>query len=92
MRKIVIKYNLNEYFGIDIQMKLIDLEFFIQSIQLDSLELSPLFIIQFETWNSKIPSKVDYKQNIITIGVRFIGVCLKCNALDVVTIWILFVG
>jgi hypothetical protein len=49
MRKIVIKYNLNEYFGIDIQMKLIDLEFFIQSIQLDSLELSPLFIIQFET-------------------------------------------
>jgi hypothetical protein len=39
-RKIVIKYNLEEYFGIDVQMKVIDLEFFILSIQLDSPMLS----------------------------------------------------
>jgi hypothetical protein len=36
MRKIVIEYNLEEYFGIDEQMKVIDLEFFILSIWLDS--------------------------------------------------------
>jgi hypothetical protein len=35
-RKTVIKYNLEEYFGIDVQMKVIDLEFLILSIQLES--------------------------------------------------------
>jgi hypothetical protein len=34
------KYNLEEYFGIDVQMKVIDLEFFILFIQLDSPMLS----------------------------------------------------
>jgi hypothetical protein len=34
LRKIVIKYNLEEYFGIDVQMKVIDLEFLILSIRL----------------------------------------------------------
>jgi hypothetical protein len=36
LKKTVIKYNLEEYFGIDIQMKVIDLEILILSIQLDS--------------------------------------------------------
>jgi hypothetical protein len=36
LRKTDIKYNLDEYFGIDVQMKVIDLEFLILSIQLDS--------------------------------------------------------
>jgi hypothetical protein len=36
MRKTIIKYNLKEYFGIDEQMKVIDLEFLILSIRLDS--------------------------------------------------------
>jgi hypothetical protein len=39
-RKTIIKYNLEEYFGIDVQMKVIDLEFFIISIRLDSPMLS----------------------------------------------------
>jgi hypothetical protein len=39
-RKIIIKYNLEEYFGINVQMKVIDLEFLILSIQLDSPMLS----------------------------------------------------
>jgi hypothetical protein len=40
LRKIAIKYNLEEYFGIDIQMKVIDLEFLIPSMRLDSPMLS----------------------------------------------------
>jgi hypothetical protein len=43
LKKTVIKYNLEEYFGIDVQMKVIDLEFFILSIQLDSPMLSWIF-------------------------------------------------
>jgi hypothetical protein len=39
-KKIIIKYNLEEYFGINVQIKVIDLEFFILSIQLDSPMLS----------------------------------------------------
>ena len=35
-RKIVIRYNLEEYFGINIEMKVIDFEFLILSIQLNS--------------------------------------------------------
>jgi hypothetical protein len=35
-KKTDIKYNLEEYFGIIVQMKVIDLEFFILSMQLDS--------------------------------------------------------
>jgi hypothetical protein len=34
------KYNLEEYFGIDVQMEVIDLEFLILSIRLDSPMLS----------------------------------------------------
>jgi hypothetical protein len=34
------KYNLEEYFGFDVQVKVIYLEFFILSIQLDSPMLS----------------------------------------------------
>jgi hypothetical protein len=40
LRKIVIKYKLEEHFGIDVQMKVIDLEFFILFIQLDLPMLS----------------------------------------------------
>jgi hypothetical protein len=39
-RKTVIKYNLKEYFGIDVQMKIIDLEFLILSVWLNSPMLS----------------------------------------------------
>jgi hypothetical protein len=45
LRKIVIKYNLEENFGINIQMKVIDLEFLILSIWLDSPMLSPIFLL-----------------------------------------------
>jgi hypothetical protein len=34
------KYNLEEYFGIDVQMQVIDLEFLIPSMRLDSPMLS----------------------------------------------------
>jgi hypothetical protein len=59
--KIILKYNLEEYFGIDVQMKVIDLEFLILSIQLDSPMLS--WVIYYTTWNLKFksPSKFDYK-------------------------------
>jgi hypothetical protein len=82
LRKIVIKYNLEEYFGIDVQMKVIDLEFFILSIQLDSPMLS--WIFYYTIWNLKfkIPSKFDYKQSINLFGIRFVGVGLKYNTLD----------
>jgi hypothetical protein len=40
LRETVIKYNLEDYFGIDVQMKVIDLEFLILSIRLDSPMLS----------------------------------------------------
>jgi hypothetical protein len=40
LRKSVIKYNLEEYFEIDVQMKVIDLEFLILSILLNSPMLS----------------------------------------------------
>jgi hypothetical protein len=36
LEKTVIKYNFEEYFGIDVQMKVVDLEFLIVSIWLDS--------------------------------------------------------
>jgi hypothetical protein len=36
LKKTVIKCNIEEYFGIDVQMKVIDLEFLILSIRLDS--------------------------------------------------------
>jgi hypothetical protein len=39
-RKTVTEYNLEEYFGIDVQMKVIDLEFLILSIRLYSSLLS----------------------------------------------------
>jgi hypothetical protein len=40
LRKIVIEYNLEEYFGINVQIKVIHSDFFILSIQLDSPMLS----------------------------------------------------
>jgi hypothetical protein len=40
LRKTVIKYNLEEYSGINVQMKVIGLEFFILSTQLNSPMLS----------------------------------------------------
>jgi hypothetical protein len=42
-KKIVIKYNLEEYFGINVQMKVIDLEVLNLSIWLDSPTLSWIF-------------------------------------------------
>jgi hypothetical protein len=71
LKKIVIKYNLEEYFGINVQMKVIDLENLILSIKLESPMLS------------KTPSQFDYKQNIKFFGIRFIVVGLKHNTLDV---------
>jgi hypothetical protein len=49
--KIVIKYNLEEYFGINEQMKVIDLELFILSIYLDSPMLA--WIFYYTIWNLK---------------------------------------
>jgi hypothetical protein len=43
LRKIVIKCYFEEYFGIDTQMKVVNHELLILSIQLNSLILSPLF-------------------------------------------------
>jgi hypothetical protein len=40
---------LKEYFGIDVQMKVIYLEFWILSIQLDLSTYHQCFIIKFET-------------------------------------------
>jgi hypothetical protein len=40
LKKTIIKYNLEEYFRIDVQMKVIGLEFLILSILLDSPMLS----------------------------------------------------
>jgi hypothetical protein len=37
-----------------------------------------------------MPSKFDYKQNINLFGVRFVGVDLKYNTLDVLIFSILF--
>jgi hypothetical protein len=51
LRKIVIKYYLEEYFEIDVQIKVIDVEFLIQSIWLDSPMLSPIFF--YTILNSK---------------------------------------
>jgi hypothetical protein len=49
LKKNVINYNLEENFGIDVQMKVIDLEFLILFIWLASPMLSRIFYIQFET-------------------------------------------
>jgi hypothetical protein len=43
MRKIVIKYYLEECFEIDLQMEVIDLEFLVLSVWLDLPMLSPIF-------------------------------------------------
>jgi hypothetical protein len=40
----------------------------------------------------KFPSKFDYKQNINLFGIRFVGVGLECNTLDVLIILIFFVA
>jgi hypothetical protein len=42
--------------------------------------------------NSKIPSKCDYKQNINFFEVRFVGMGLKYNTLDVLIFSISFVA
>jgi hypothetical protein len=85
-------YNVEKYFGIDVQMKVIDLEFLILSMQLDSLVLS--WIFYYTIWNLKfkIHSKYDYKQNINLFGVRFVGVGLKYNTLDVLIFFNFFVA
>jgi hypothetical protein len=47
LRRIIIKYYLKEYFGIDVQMKVIDYEFWILSLHFDSPMLSPIFYYIF---------------------------------------------
>jgi hypothetical protein len=83
LRNTIIKYYLEEYFGIDVQMKVTDLEFWILSIWLDSP--MPSLILYHKTLNSKfkIPSKIDYEQNINPFWIRFVVMGLKCDILDV---------
>jgi len=44
LRKIIIKFYLEEYLGIDIQIKVVDFEFQIPSVWLDSPMLSPMYV------------------------------------------------
>jgi hypothetical protein len=43
LKQTVIKYYLEEYFGIDVQIKVLDFEFWILPIWLDSPTFSPTF-------------------------------------------------
>jgi hypothetical protein len=65
-------------------MKVMNLEFLILSIWIDSPMLSWIFYYIVWNLNSKIPSRFDYKQDINLFEVRFVGVDLKCNTFDVV--------
>jgi hypothetical protein len=65
-------------------MKVIDLEFKVLSIQLDSTNATMnILLYNLKLKIKKIPSKFDYKQNINLLGVKFVGVGLKYNTLDV---------
>jgi hypothetical protein len=46
LKKSIINYYVEQYFGIDIQMKVTDIEFYIPSVWFDSLVLSPIFNYQ----------------------------------------------
>jgi hypothetical protein len=65
-------------------MKVIDLEFWILFVQLDSPILSLKFYYKIYNSKSKIPSKFDYKQNINIFWIRFVVMALKCDTLNVV--------
>jgi hypothetical protein len=88
-RKTVIKYNLEEYFGINVQMKVIDLDFFTLSIWLD---ITNILLCNLKLKSSNFFSNFDYKQNINLFGVRFVGVGLKYNTFDVLIFPIPFVA
>jgi hypothetical protein len=62
------------------------------SIRLDLPMLSLIFY--YKNWNLKfkIPPKFDHELNINLLGVRFVGMGLKCDTLDVVIFWIFFVA
>ena len=77
LRKFIIRYYLEEYFGIDVQTKVLDFEFEIPFLRFDSLILSP--IINYKIWKLKlrIPSKFDYKQNFNIFWVKFVEMNLK---------------
>jgi hypothetical protein len=80
LRKVVIEYYLDEYFGIDVQMEVIDLILF---LLFDSPMLSPIFYYTILNLK-KNSSKFNYKQNINLFWKRFVGIGLKCDTLDVV--------
>jgi hypothetical protein len=75
-------YDVKEYSRIDAQIKVLDLEFFILTIPLDSLVLSWIFYYIIWNLNSNIPSNFDYKQNINFFGITFVGVGLKYKSLE----------
>jgi len=49
---------LKEYFGIDIQIKVVDFEFEIPSVQLDLFILSQIFFYKFSKENLKITFQI----------------------------------
>jgi hypothetical protein len=72
-----------EYLGIDVHMKVIALKFKIIFVWLDPPMLSSTIYYKIWKFKFKIPSKFEYQQNKNLFCIRFVGIDLKCNTLNV---------